>query len=194
MHPCSELFATIKIYVLQTNTLVEKETRFAVTRSMNWGVVGEVVGERETGWRQKKENWERKKNWDAKNETVQSLFIDIVISLAVIIFWFNFLTGGNLLYNVVTVSAIQQCESTIIIHISPSSWAFLPSPHPTSLDHHRAPGWAPCDIKHTYIYMESRKLVLMSLFARKEWRHSYREQTCGHSRGRREWTEMEKVA
>ena len=29
--------------------------------------------------------------------------------------------------------------------------------------------------------MESRKMVLMNLFAGKEWRCRYREQTCGHS-------------
>ena len=40
-------------------------------------------------------------------------------------------------YNVVLVSAIQQSESSIIIHISPLSWAFLPSPHHTPLGHHR---------------------------------------------------------
>ena len=31
-------------------------------------------------------------------------------------------------YNVVLVSAVQQYESAIIIHISPPSWACLPSP------------------------------------------------------------------
>ena len=45
------------------------------------------------------------------------------------------------------VSALQQCESAIITHISPSSWTSSPSPHPTSLSHHRAPGWAPCVIQ-----------------------------------------------
>ena len=42
--------------------------------------------------------------------------------------WFFFLIGGKLLYNVVLVSAIQQDESAIIIHISPPSWASLPLP------------------------------------------------------------------
>lgn len=36
-------------------------------------------------------------------------------------------------------------------------------------------------------------MISMDLFARKEWRCRYREQTCGHSRGRRGW-DMEKVA
>ena len=33
--------------------------------------------------------------------------------------------------------------------------------------------------------MESRKMVLMNLFAGQQWRHRHREQTCGNSRGRR---------
>ena len=31
--------------------------------------------------------------------------------------------------------------------------------------------------------MGPRKMVLMNLFAGKEWRHRYREWTCGHSVG-----------
>ena len=53
------------------------------------------------------------------------------------IFLIYFLIGGKLLYNVVLVSAIQQCKLAIIIHISPPSLVFLPSSHPTALDHHR---------------------------------------------------------
>ena len=151
------------------------------------GMRGVGAGQGGRNWMKAKKKNREEKNWDSKNETVQSLFIDIVISLVIIIFWFKFLTGGKLLYNVVMSSAIQQCESVIIIHISPSFWAFLSSPHPTPLDHHRAPRWAPCVIKH--IYMESRKLVLTNLLARKEWRHRHREQTCGHRRGKRGWDE-----
>ena len=33
--------------------------------------------------------------------------------------------------------------------------------------------------------MESGKLVLKNLFAGRHWRGGHREQTCGHSRGRR---------
>ena len=33
--------------------------------------------------------------------------------------------------------------------------------------------------------MESRKMALMDLFAGKEWSYRYREQTCGHSVGKR---------
>ena len=40
-----------------------------------------------------------------------------------------------------------------------------------------------------HIYIESRKTVLMSLFAGKEWRHRGGEWTCGHSGGGREWDE-----
>ena len=33
------------------------------------------------------------------------------------------------------------------MHISPPSWASLPSPQPTPLCHHRTSGWAPCVIQ-----------------------------------------------
>ena len=35
--------------------------------------------------------------------------------------------------------------------------------------------------------MESRKKALMSLFAGQQWRRRHREQTCGHTGGRRGW-------
>ena len=43
-------------------------------------------------------------------------------------------------------------------------------------------------------YMESRRMVLMNLFAKQQWRHRHREQTCGQCWGRRgrwwdEWRE-----
>ena len=44
-----------------------------------------------------------------------------------------------------------------------------------------------------YIYMESRKMLLMNLFAGKEWRHRRRKWTCGHS-GEGESGMAEKVA
>ena len=34
--------------------------------------------------------------------------------------------------------------------------------------------------------MESRKMVLMNLFARQQWRNRHREQTYGHGERRRE--------
>ena len=37
-----------------------------------------------------------------------------------------------------------------------------------------------CILKHTY---EIQKMVLMNLFAGKEWRHRRREWTCGHNGG-----------
>ena len=44
---------------------------------------------------------------------------------------FCFLIGIQSLYNVVLVSAGQQSELAICIHISPPSWVFLPAPrHP----------------------------------------------------------------
>ena len=35
----------------------------------------------------------------------------------------------------------------------------------------------------THIYMESRKMVLMNLFAGQQWRHKQREQIYGHGWG-----------
>ena len=40
------------------------------------------------------------------------------------------------------------------------------------------------------IYMESRKMVLMNLFAGQRWRCRHGEQTCEHSGGRRGWDEL----
>ena len=42
------------------------------------------------------------------------------------------------------VSATQQYESAVIIHVSLLSGASLPFPHPIPLGHHRVPDWAPC--------------------------------------------------
>ena len=38
--------------------------------------------------------------------------------------------------------------------------------------------------------MESRKMVLMNLFAGQQWRRKHREQTSGHSEGRSGWEEL----
>ena len=38
--------------------------------------------------------------------------------------------------------------------------------------------------------MESRKMVLMNLFAGQQWRRRCREQICGHSLGGRGWDEL----
>ena len=52
------------------------------------------------------------------------------------------------------VSAVEQSESSICIHISPLSWASLPStPHPTPLGHHRALSWAPCAIQQLLLWL-----------------------------------------
>ena len=40
------------------------------------------------------------------------------------------------------------------------------------------------------IYVEYRKMVLMSLSAGQQWRCRHREQTCGHSEGMRGWDEL----
>ena len=41
--------------------------------------------------------------------------------------------------------------------------------------------------------MESRKMVLMNLFAGQQWRHSHTEQACGHNGGRREWDKLREL-
>ena len=45
------------------------------------------------------------------------------------------------------VSAVEQHESAISIHLSCSPWASLPPLHLTPLGCHRAAGWAPCVIQ-----------------------------------------------
>ena len=40
------------------------------------------------------------------------------------------------------------------------------------------------------MYVESRKMVLMSLYAGQQWRRRHSEQTCGPSAGRRGWDEL----
>ena len=50
--------------------------------------------------------------------------------LQILFIYLFFLIGVQLLYNVVLVSAVQQSESAVCIHISPLSWTYLPSPHP----------------------------------------------------------------
>ena len=41
------------------------------------------------------------------------------------------------------------------------------------------------------MHMECRKMVLMNLFAGQQWGHRHREQTYGHGKGRRGWTNGE---
>ena len=47
------------------------------------------------------------------------------------IFYICFLIGEKLLYNVLLVSAIQQCESAVSIYVSPPSWRKPLSPLPS---------------------------------------------------------------
>ena len=81
-------------------------------------------------------------------------------------FFFNF-------HNVALVSAIQQCESAIIIHTFPPSLPCLPPlPHPIPPGHHRAPDWAPCAIQELLtghppytswcIYVDATFFILLS--------------------------------
>ena len=56
-------------------------------------------------------------------------------SLKSIRFLIFFKIGVELFYNVMLVHSIQQSESGIYILMSSTSWASLPPPHPTLLDH-----------------------------------------------------------
>ena len=49
------------------------------------------------------------------------------------------------------------------------------------------------NIVYEHIYMESRKMVLMNLFAGQQWRWRYKEQTCGHSGGKERVGRIERV-
>ena len=63
---------------------------------------------------------------------------------------FLFFFDWRVIYNVMLVSAVHQCESALCIHTSLLSWAFIPAPHPTHLRYHIALGWAPCIMQHSY--------------------------------------------
>ena len=43
------------------------------------------------------------------------------------------------------------------------------------------------------IYVESRKMVLMKLFAEQQWRHRHREETCEHRAGKERVGQMEEA-
>ena len=65
------------------------------------------------------------------------------------------------------VSAVQQRESTICIHIFPPSWTSLPPSHP--LGHPRAPSWAPCVIQPlpiSYIYITICNVYMSMLLSK----------------------------
>ena len=78
-------------------------------------------------------------------------------------FYLFFLIDRKLLYNFVLVSAIQQCESVMILYVcmcvSLVSWASLSSPNPIPVGHHRTLGWVPCviqqpsTISHIIVYI-----------------------------------------
>ena len=48
------------------------------------------------------------------------------------------------------------------------------------------------NVIYSHIYVESRKTVLMNLFAGKKWRCRCKEWTCGHSERSREWEKQRK--
>ena len=45
---------------------------------------------------------------------------------------------------------------------------------------------------HLFLFLESRKVILMSRRSGKEWRSGSREWTYGHSKARRGWDELRK--
>ena len=83
-------------------------------------------------------------------------------------FFFNlFLIGGQLLYNVMLVSAIYQYQSAICIHVSAPSWTSFPPPIP--LGCHRAQGLSSlCHTTNSYwlsiLHMVMYASVLFSQF------------------------------
>ena len=83
----------------------------------------------------------------------------------IFIFYNLFLIGGQLLYNIVLVSAIHQHESAIGIHMpfSPAHPSHL-WPHPTPLGSHRAPGLS--SLHHTLLSVPNSKVLFPTL-------HSY---------------------
>ena len=60
-----------------------------------------------------------------------------------------FFIGLKLLFNAIIVSAVQQCELAICIHLSPPAWSSFPlsHPYPTLSVDHRALSWAPCALQ-----------------------------------------------
>ena len=44
--------------------------------------------------------------------------------------------------------------------------------------------------EHTHTHMESRKVVLMNLFAGRQWKCRHREQSYEHNEGKRGWDEL----
>ena len=70
-----------------------------------------------------------------------------------------------LFYNVVLVSAKQQFESAIIIHVFPPSRASLNSPLPTFLGHLRTTDWAPYVIQQllTTVYFTYNSVYMLLL-------------------------------
>ena len=125
---------TIGNSVLKGNTL-RKDNRLAVIHmEVQMTLLSVVCGQ---------DSWRKKKG--QHNETVNSkqgpgygpgfLFAWLLACLGVegVIFYFNksfILIEVQLLYNVVLVSAVQQCESAVCIHRSHLSWTSLPLPYP----------------------------------------------------------------
>ena len=104
--------------------------------SGSWWWTGRPDVLRFTGFRGVGPDWATELNWTElmKIKTVWC------VNCWLWTFFLNllFLIGGWLLYSVVLVSAIDQHESAIGIHVSPPSWTSLPPPtlsHPSS---HRA--------------------------------------------------------
>ena len=87
-------------------------------------------------------------NWKKGTEFHCNFFVLRWYCLIAIIF----LIGGSLLYNVVLVSAVQQCKSFIYINTYAYELYTCRNiheslPHPTPLGDHRAPGWAPRPVR-----------------------------------------------
>ena len=69
--------------------------------------------------------------------------IYFILRFPLVLFLNLFLIGEKLLYNVLFISAVEQCEPAITIHISSATWASFPSSHHTALGNHRVPSRTP---------------------------------------------------
>lgn len=87
--------------------------------------------------------------------------------LSCVICLFSFILLLFYFYNVVLVSAKQQFESAIIIHVFPPSRASLHSPLPTFLGQLRTTDWAPCVIWQllTTVYFTYNSVYMLLLLS-----------------------------
>ena len=88
---------------------------------------------------------------------------------------------------------VRICNGIFLSHKKEQTWVICSEvDEPTACYTEQSKSGREKQIIYQYTYEESRKMILMNLFSGKEWRHRHREQTCGHSRGRRGWDKLRK--